>query len=196
MVYPRALPCPLANTRNTRACSGDSSPRPLTKSTIDEHQWPFPAVSSLTARSCLLEPAAGTWLVGASGEWRKRQPKCLCKHPECPGVTQQNGLGYLLARLERMSSGLERFWDVRTNRELRIGEPAIDRKRGFLVGTSATSALTASKRLQCQHQAARKCKDWVVLRGCVYGCGCTRNEMLVVSSFRPVCAMDFVVTHY
>lgn len=205
MIYPRQL-VPNNACHSTRGGRSDANMKSenIPPSVSDGNpmggcRWPFSTTWDRNTRFCCNpseEHHSQTWLVGASGEWRKRQATCLCRQRECPGVVQHRGTAYLVARLQKMSTGIERFWDVRTNLELRIGEQAVDLKHGFQVGTSATAALQSARKPHYRHDTPSKRRDMVVLRGCVSGCGCKRDNLLFVSSFRPVCAMEYVVTHY
>ena len=127
-----------------------------------------------------------------TGEWRKRRPTCLCRQHDCPGVAQQRGTAYLVAKVQRMSTGLERFWHKGTGLELRMGVQTTNTKNGFQLAASAGAAL----QMHYKTASGGRERDTIVLRGCVSGLGCRRGSLLWVPSFRPVCAVDYVVTQY
>jgi hypothetical protein len=133
-----------------------------------------------------------TFLVDETGEWRKKRHTCLCKQHDCPGALQQKGAAYMVARVQRMSTGMERFWDVKSGLELRLGIPAKNAKNGFQVAASACAAL----RMHSRTPLCGREMDIIVLRGVCSGLGCMQGECLWVPVFRPVHAVEYVVTRY
>ena len=199
LVYPRDMSCPARAPSSFRArtCSGAEN-----RATTVRHK-PFRCLdnrpSSLFDSDRALgssfqigEECAQTFLVAETGQWRKRRPTCLCRHHDCPGVAQQRCTAYLVVKLQRMSTGLERFWDTRTGMELRMGVQTTNAKNGFQLAASAGAALQK----HFKTASGGKESDMIVLRGCVSGLGCRRGSFLWVPTFRPVCAVDYVVTQY
>lgn len=89
-----------------------------------------------------------------------------------------------------MGNRMERYFDFRKKRELRLGKPIVDQKCGLRLAESAHMALSLLG------QADLKCNDVVVLRGVASGMGCRHGNVIYAPSFRPVCAMDYIVTKY
>lgn len=143
-------------------------------------------------RNQSLENCPQTFLVGETGEWKKRQLSCLCRHKDCPGVSQQRGTAYMLATVQRMSTGVQRFWHIGDLVELKMGVQSTSTKNGFHLASSASAAL----QLRPRSHGQGKENDMIVLRGCVTGLGCRRGNYLWCSNFRPVCAVDYVVTRF
>lgn len=140
-------------------------------------------------------PAVGkcqgaTWLVGETGEWKKRRSPCMCKVPECPGLSLQQGLAYMAVKLVKVGNGMERYFDFRTKRELKVSKQAVDHKHGFRLSDSPHAAVSLLSGGQFQSQ------NVVVLRGIASGMGCQIGEVTYAPSFRPVCAMDYIVTKF
>lgn len=146
----------------------------------------------LDGRGQAAEQCQQTFLVEETGQWKKRRPTCLCRQHDCPGVAQQRGTAFVVAKIQRMSTGVERFWHMRTGLELRMGVQTTNAKNGFQLAASAGTAL----RMHYKIPSCGKDSDMIVLRGCVSGPGCSRGNFLWVPTFRPVCAVDYVVTQY
>lgn len=133
---------------------------------------------------------SSTWLVGEQGEWRKRRAPCMCRHADCPGLTSQQGLAYIAVRLSKLGNRVERYFEFRTKRELHVGKQTVDQKCGLRLSESAHAALNLLGDADLKHH------DVVVLRGVASGMGCRHGPIIYAPMFRPVCAMDYIVTKY
>eukprot|EP00892_Ulva_mutabilis_P004691 jgi/Ulvmu1/2594/UM014_0045.1 len=151
-------------------------------------QHPKACSSSTPSVVCKRQPP--TMLVGELGEWKKRRAPCMCHHAECPGLSSQQGLAYIAVKLVKVGNSVERYFDFRTKRELHLGKQLMEQKVGLRLSQSATAALSVLG------QPSLRRHDIVVLRGVASGMGCRHGQVIYAPMFRPVCAMDYIVTNF
>lgn len=146
--------------------------------------------SAASKSSVLGKGKPPTWLVGELGEWKKRRAPCMCRHAECPGLSSQQGLAYMAVKVVKLGNSMERYFDFRTKRELYLGKQTVDQKVGLRLSQDASGSLSLLG------HGCLKQNDVVVLRGVTSGMGCRHGQVMYASSFRPVCAMDYIVTKF